>query len=118
MEAANSYREGIQAVDKSRFNEWNGVVREVKSILLPKLERITTDLMQKHSLPQSFRNDVEWDLVHYCTIIEYDDVRVARSSQGAQLAAELYTTLGKWYSRGHFPCGWEGEWPRGILLLY
>jgi hypothetical protein len=23
-----------------------------------------------------------------------------------------------WYIKGHFPCGWEGEFPKGTLVIY
>jgi hypothetical protein len=37
-----------------------------------------------------------------------------RSGHSAFFFLELLTI----YQAGHFPCGWQGEWPKGKLLLY
>lgn len=39
-------------------------------------------------------------------------VEIARSQPA------FFTDLMKWYVRGHFPCGWEGEYPLGKLIVY
>jgi hypothetical protein len=30
----------------------------------------------------------------------------------------LFRDMWYWYSRGHWPCGWEGEWPEGRLMVF
>jgi hypothetical protein len=30
----------------------------------------------------------------------------------------FYTTLMDWYRQGHWPCGWEGTFPKGTLVVY
>lgn len=30
----------------------------------------------------------------------------------------LLRDMWHWYRRGHWPCGWEGEWPEGRLIVF
>src|SRR5262245_36032940 len=30
----------------------------------------------------------------------------------------FFGSLFPWLRRGHWPCGWEGEWPQGKLILW
>lgn len=30
----------------------------------------------------------------------------------------FYIKLMDWYRKGHWPCGWEGEYPKGLLIVY
>ncbi len=31
---------------------------------------------------------------------------------------DFFSNLIKWYRLGHWPCGWEGEYPKGKLIVY
>ncbi|NJL64913.1 MAG: hypothetical protein HC903_27800 [Methylacidiphilales bacterium] len=33
-------------------------------------------------------------------------------------ASTFFTDLMKWYRLGHFPCGWDGQYPLGKLIVY
>ena len=30
----------------------------------------------------------------------------------------FYASQAYWYVKGHFPCGWQGEFPNGTLIIY
>lgn len=30
----------------------------------------------------------------------------------------FFASNANWYVRGHFPCGWRGEFPKGQLVIY
>lgn len=30
----------------------------------------------------------------------------------------FYASQAYWYVQGHFPCGWQGEFPKGKLVVY
>lgn len=30
----------------------------------------------------------------------------------------FFTDAFRFYEQGHFPCGWTGEWPEGLLLVF
>lgn len=46
----------------------------------------------------------------------YDVAAAAVEISRAQSA--FFAHLMKWYAKGHFPCGWEGDYPQGKLIVY
>lgn len=100
--------------------------------------------LQKDSwINASFHNDVDnmnpiWDIAYdraleivsksiYCHEFEENiSVADAVAYDVAAAAVELanssintfFTDLIKWYRLGHFPCGWDGEYPKGKLIVY
>jgi hypothetical protein len=108
LEAANQLRERLLERSPTRFNEWNDVVRGVKpaaqSLAMRKIEEVVRD----NGLPKSFENCVEWDMIHLAIEAEYADV-----FPPAYFASQAY-----WYVNGHFPCGWDGRFPDGKLIVY
>jgi len=55
-----------------------------------------------------FEHCVQWDILHVCMEAECADV----------FPAAYYASQAYWYVKGHFPCGWEGEFPKGKLIIY
>ena len=51
---------------------------------------------------------VQWDILHVCMEAEYADV----------YPPGFYASQAYWYVKGHFPCGWQGEFPNGKLIVY
>jgi hypothetical protein len=47
-------------------------------------------------------------LVHACVEQEYADV----------VAPAFFSRLAEWYLRGHYPCGWLGDYPDGKIMVY
>lgn len=31
---------------------------------------------------------------------------------------DIFRQMWKWYRKGHWPCGWEGNWPDGKLIVF
>jgi hypothetical protein len=108
LEAANQYRERIVERSKERFRQWNQVVDGVKpateALVMRKLERV----VHENTLPKGFEDTVKWDVLHLCMECEYDDV----------YPAGFYASQAFWYVKGHFPCGWQGNFPDGKLVIY
>jgi hypothetical protein len=55
-----------------------------------------------------FENMVQWDILHVCMEAEYADV----------YPPGFYASQAYWYVKGHYPCGWQGEFPKGKLIIY
>jgi hypothetical protein len=60
------------------------------------------------AVPGAFVDTVDWDILHVCMEAEYADV----------YPPGFFASQAFWYVQGHFPCGWEGEFPAGRLVLY
>jgi len=61
-----------------------------------------------NKLPKSFEDTVQWDILHLAIESEYSDI----------FPPGFYASQAYWYLKGHFPCGWEGNFPKGKLVVY
>lgn len=108
LEAANQYRERLVERSKERFRKWNEIVIEIKKATQPFVQRKIAAVVQMHHLPPVFVHSVQWDILHLCMESEYADV----------YPPGFYASHAYWYTKGHFPCGWNGKFPDGKLIIY
>lgn len=108
LEAANQYRVRLVERSKECFVRWNEIANEIKTTTVPLVRRKIEDVVHEQDLPQVFEHMVQWDILHVCMEAEYADVY-----QPGYYASQAY-----WYVKGHFPCGWDGEFPKGKLIIY
>jgi hypothetical protein len=107
-EAMNRYREFIARHSTERLGLWNGIVDEVKNITRPLVDRKTASIIRERSLPRIFKISVYEDITGICLEAEHADM----------CPPGFFTGLYPWYIRGHFPCGWQGVFPQGTLVVY
>lgn len=108
LEAANQYRERLAERSLERFREWNAIVVEIKAVTEPFVRDKIAAVGRQNQLPKAFEDSVQWDVLHLCMEAEYADVYPP-----GFFAAQAY-----WYTKGHFPCGWEGDFPKGTRIIY
>jgi hypothetical protein len=108
LEAANRYCEQLAKRSLERFRRWNVVALEVREVVIPFVENKTGAVIHANSLPKTFENSVRWDMIHLCMEAEFADV----------YPPGFFASQAYWYAEGHFPCGWEGKFPDGRLVLY
>jgi len=108
LDAANQYCERLIEIAPERFNQWNDIVRQLKPITMPLVCQKIEAVVQEQRLPRVFESTVQWDILHVFMEAEYADV----------CPSGYYASLAHWYVQGHFPCGWEGEFPIGKLIIY
>ncbi len=108
LEASNRYTEKLAKVSKERFNAWNQVAEEVKKVTVPLVNNKTYEVAKENHLPQIFIDTVQWVIFHLAMEVEYADV----------ISPGFFAAEGYWYTHGHFPCGWEGAFPEGKLIIY
>jgi hypothetical protein len=108
LEAANQYRERLLERSKKRYNQWNETVDQVKNVTTSLARRKIDTIVREHGLPGVFEATVQWDILHVCMEAEYADV----------YHPGFYASQAYWYVKGHFPCGWEGKFPDGRLVIY
>jgi len=107
-EAANLNREQIYAASPTRMETWDGLVRETYDTARPLVHRKTERIIKEQRLPDKFEWRVCWDVVGVSIEVEYSDL----------LKPGFDAMIGEWYLKGHFPCGWQGEYPKGKLIVY
>lgn len=108
LEAANQYRERLVERSVERFRRWNDLVAEIRPVAQLLVREKTRDVVVKNDLPIAFLNAVDWDIIHVCMEAEYADV----------YPPGFYASQAYWYANGRFPCGWQGEFPTGKLIIY
>jgi hypothetical protein len=108
LEAANQYRARLSEKSPIRFEKWNNIVLAVKPLAQSLVREKTKQVIEENDLPQIFCDTVDWDILHLCMEAEYADV----------YPPGFFASQGYWYAKGHFPCGWSGEFPNGQLIIY
>jgi len=108
LEAANQYRERLVERSMERFEKWNELMLELKKVTIPLVAKKIEGVVRANDLPKSFENAVQWDVLFVCMEAEYADV----------YPPGFFTSNAYWYTKGHFPCGWQGDFPAGVLIIY
>ncbi len=108
LEAFNHYRARLLERSRERFCKWNDLVAELKPVTRSLVGRKTEPVVSEHGLPESFEDTVYGDIIGVCLEAEYADV----------YPPGFYASQAYWYVKGHFPCGWEGKFPEGKLIIY
>jgi hypothetical protein len=108
LEAVNQYCDRVAERAPERLEQWNLIVAEIKKISIPLVRKKIDDVVRENNLPQCFEDTVQWDVLHLCMEAEFSDV----------FPPGFYASQAFWYSKGHFPCGWRGNFPKGSLLVF
>jgi hypothetical protein len=106
--AANQYRARLRERSKERFGQWNDIVDQLKPVTIPFVRRKIEVVVREHDLPEIFEGMVQWDILHICMEAEYADV----------YPPGFYAANAEWYVKGHFPCGWDGDYPEGKPIIF
>lgn len=108
LEAANQYRERLREKDREALRRWNSVVDLVKPASVALVQFKIEGVVKEYDLPRAFENAVSWDILHLCMESEFADI----------YPPGFYASQAYWYIQGHFPCGWKGKFPEGMLIIY
>jgi hypothetical protein len=108
LEASNDNHVHVMDRSMERANKWNDIVNELKKTLIPFVRRKIEPVVREHELPRVFQGRVQWDILGVCIETEYADLGLPG----------FYANLASWYIKGHFPCGWQGAYPEGMLIIY
>ena len=108
LEAANLIRDALVTKFRDRYGQWNRIAEELKGMTVPLVNDHIERVVKENALPEAFSHSVHWHILHACIETEYSDIVQPR----------FYTELARWYINGHFPCGWDGQFPEGFLKVY
>jgi hypothetical protein len=108
QEAANGHSQRVLSASIDRFRQWNVIAGQMRQVVVPLVERKTRKVIEEYRLPSIFKSTVEWDIGGVYLEAEYADI-----TPPGFFAGQSY-----WYAHGHFPCGWDGEYPKGKLVVY
>lgn len=89
------------------FQDWNKLIKESKAFFEKELLTIIPHV-------SGFDNTLlhqclEWDIIHYLVEDAYKN-----NLKGPFFFGGLISI----YESGHIPCGWNGKWPNGQMIVY
>jgi hypothetical protein len=77
---------------------------------------VQTDLMStiegtigRRGLDKAFVDSFQWIMLHALIADAYSDCGILN---------RFFASLVDIYEGGNLPCGWDGDWPDGLLLVY
>lgn len=108
LDAANTLGIRVRRVSVERYNAWNEYAAEIRPVIEPLIDDKSRHVVIRNGLPRKFTNAVRWDIGHLCMECEYADI----------VPPAFFTGLAYWYVAGHFPCGWEGDYPEGRIIVF
>jgi hypothetical protein len=75
---------------------------------VPLVKQKIAPVVVSHQLDKTFEDTVQWDILSVAIEAEYADV----------YPPGFFASQAYWYVHGHFPCGWQGDFPDGTLMIY
>jgi hypothetical protein len=108
LEAANQFGVMLRKRGAEIYNQWNEKAAGCKPYVVALMERKMEKVLATREFPKSFTDSVRWDLLHVCIAFEFSDV----------LPAGFWGEIGELYLSGRFPCGWEGVFPAGRIIIF
>lgn len=109
LEARNELTSFLYSKFRTQYSNWNQLVRDAKKFLdvevIPKINVIK----EKNNLDQIFIDCVKWDIMNAIMEGTFKDCNLRKA---------FFLDLLTIYESGNFPCGWNGKWPEGSVLVY
>jgi len=92
----------------TQYQNWNKLVREAKAFWGEKILPKISGVQQVNNLDDLFIHCVSWDIVNGILEDAFAECR----------PPTFFLKLIQIYESGHFPCGWDGDWPQGRLIVF
>ncbi|MGY5954936.1 Cytoplasmic protein [Kosakonia sp. BK9b] len=106
LEARNEITGYLAKKHSNDYQNWNTCARDAQKIVDAEI----IPLVKKAGIAENAVLDsIKWDLVSFLM----EDV-YKKHLKGKLFFESLIDV----YENGHVPCGWEGEWPVGRLVIY
>lgn len=99
----------VQSRAMPRYQEWNDLIARVRPPVIELAKKKTEIVSREHKLPEQFLGSVFGSVLGIAMESEYSDL--VEPSFFTNIILDCYL-------KGHFPCGWEGEFPNGRLIVY
>jgi len=109
LEARNNLTEFLHNKYINDYINWNKVTDEAKTFLENSIKPKIIKFKDENNLDKIFVDCVMWDLLGAIMEFHY---------RKCKNRPEFFGKLLKIYENGNFPCGWEGNYPKGKLIVY
>lgn len=110
LEAQNQLTLWLHLHQREKYQRWNETVDDhKKKVVNPLTEEKIVPFQIQNSLDIVFVHSVQWNILG--ALMENSYMKCGHS-------AFFFLELLMVFEVGHFPCGWEGDWPQGKLVVY
>jgi hypothetical protein len=109
LEAQNQLSMWLSKNAPADDQRWNELVENHKRETLAALEPAWAQCQATWGLPKVALDSFRWDTLNALMANSY-----LYTGHSSFFFLELLTV----YEAGHWPCGWEGQWPDGVLLVF
>ena len=92
----------------ARDRAWNEITKELRPRVLELSTPACEAVVPSDKLKRALLAAVSWDLLAAGMEYEYADLR----------PPGFYDRLASLYLLGRFPCGWQGDYPEGLLEIF
>lgn len=86
----------------------NEIVGNIKQMMSPLIETRVKPLVEQYGLSKAIYDTVDWSITSIVLATHFGNLYLSA----------FYADLACWYVKGHFPCGWKGDYPEGQLIVY
>jgi hypothetical protein len=107
IEFANRLSVSVRSVSVDLYQSWNNVAKPLRVRLRELIDRQVSEWLRQRQLPKEVLFHLQWDLLHAAMEAHYSFV----------IPPGMFSKMFELYLEGFFPCGWEGTWPSGMLLV-
>ena len=111
LEASNELTEFLHDNFIEYYRDWNDYADSGRSFINDELLDGIQSWQSSKKLDSVFVDCVKWDLLHALLFQQY---RMVLSSE----LPDFYGKLLSVYETGHYPCGWGGAYPDGVLVIF
>jgi hypothetical protein len=108
LESSNDITRGLYINFPDAKHPRNDVVIRIKTFTEPLIAAKTRSFVEANLIAKAILGTIEWSILHIVLAAHFGDMYLS----------PFYTDLADWYVQGHFPCGWEGKYPQGRLIVY
>ncbi|WP_036155362.1 hypothetical protein [Maribacter forsetii] len=108
LEKRNDLTSFLNRTRQNESTEWNTITVGIKNYLNNGIFKTAKEKLNQSDLPDSIFASLEWDILSYCQEVAYKKYNIPT----------FYSHLIPIYKNGHLPCGYEGEFPNGTILMY
>lgn len=92
---------------RQEFRQWNRIIDEVE-LQIPLGGVLPLPEGSRCDLPECVLKNLRWDIIEYVMERHFSPIREQC----------YFALLIQWYEAGRMPCGWNGEFPQGKLIVY
>lgn len=93
---------------RNDFRRWNSIADAIRVQITQLVDEKTEGLLVEPGKLKLVRDHISWDIMHGCMEKEYENECTINYHRRRVSLLEI----------GHYPCGWQGDFPVGMHYVY